>query len=265
MKWLLLPTILISSACLAYSPPTDVVVYGDDAYPPYSYLQEGMAKGIYAEILYAVFERMPDYRVIIKPIPWKRGLKMLKIGQSFALFPPYYFPDKRPYISPYSDPILNEEVVVYCRPDRVKALTLKQWPEDYFGLTIGINEAFEIGGKAFWEAVNDGKITLLEAKGNRPSILNLYHKKSDCYVNDKLSILWEVRLLIQEGQIESDWPLQLGHSISGEQGYLGFTNASLSRYPYKHHFIRQFNQALEQIKQEGIIDDILASYTVNHP
>lgn len=133
--------------------PTSVVVYGDDAYPPYSYEENGQAKGIYADILSAVFARMPDYQVTVSPIPWKRGLKMLKTGKGFALFPPYYYPDKRPYIFPYSTPILPEEVVVFCHPDRVRGRPLTRWPDDYFGLKIGLNEAFEIGGQAFWRAV----------------------------------------------------------------------------------------------------------------
>ena len=89
LKWTLI-LLLISSQAMAYHPPVKVLVYGDDSYPPYSYGEEGVAKGIYSDILRRVFEEMPGYEVKLVPIPWERGLKMLKVGQGLALYPPYY-------------------------------------------------------------------------------------------------------------------------------------------------------------------------------
>jgi|GEM_PF-4324324 polar amino acid transport system substrate-binding protein len=39
--------------------PIDVVVYADEAYPPYSYAEKGEARGIYAEIFRKAFAQMP--------------------------------------------------------------------------------------------------------------------------------------------------------------------------------------------------------------
>lgn len=263
LKWPIVLLTLIASSCLAYQPPISVTVYGDDAYPPYSYGQNGTAHGIYSDILREIFARMPEYRVEIVPIPWKRGLKMLEVGEGFALYPPYYYSDKRAYISPYSEPILNEEVVVYCRPEQVTDRKLASWPDDYFGLTVGINEAFALGGSDFWHAVRQGKINLREAKGNRANILNLYNKKTDCYINDRLSILWEIKLLIQEGIVNPDWMLTLGTSIGGEQGYLGYSNVNSDKFPFKADFVAKFNQTLEQLRIDGTVEAIMARY-LNH-
>lgn len=263
VRWPLLLLFFLNSAVGAYHPPTSVVVYGDDAYPPYSYIENGEAKGIYTDILNAVFEEMPSYRIKITLVPWKRGLKLLEVGEGFALYPPYYYTDKRPYIFPYSIPILNEEVVVYCQPDSVVNRTLNHWPSDYLGLTIGINEAFALGGTEFWDAVKQGKIFLKEAKGNRANILNLYKNRIDCYINDRLSILWEIKLLTEEGIIRPNWTLTLGTSVGGEQGYLGFTNTTPNRYPYKDDFIKQFNQTLKQLKNDGTVEQIMSHYLQN--
>ncbi|EGA64025.1 substrate-binding periplasmic protein [Vibrio brasiliensis] len=258
MRWLIL--VLFSNVCWAYHPPTPVTVYGDDSYPPYSYSVDGQLKGIYVDILAAVFEKMPEYRVKLTPIPWKRGLKLLETGEGFALFPPYYYPDKRLYISPYSEPILDEQVVVYCHPDSVKERQLNKWPDDYLGLTVGVNESFALGGNRFWEEVKKGTIKLIEAKGNRNNILNLYKNRIDCYVNDRLSIVWEVKLLMQEGVIDSSWKMKLGSSVSSEQGYLGFTKISPDKYPYKSEFIQQVNKIIIDFKRDGTLDKILSQY-----
>ena len=262
LKWTLI-LLLFSSQAMAYHPPVKVLVYGDDSYPPYSYGENGVAKGIYSDILRRVFEEMPGYDVKLVPIPWKRGLKMLKVGQGLALYPPYYYPDKRVYISPYSKPILDEEVVVFCHPDSVKERSLNNWPSDYLGLTVGVNEAFALGGTQFWDAVKVGKITLLEAKGNRPNLLNLHEKKIDCYMNDRLSILWEMKRMTKEGLLPEDWKLTLGAVVSAEKGYLGFTNREPDKYPFKEDFVQNFNKTLMKLQQRGEIDSIIKDYFDN--
>ena len=71
-------------------------------------------RGIYADIIREVTSAMPDYEVVLKPMPWRRGLSMVEQGTAFAIFPPYYMPDTRPYMWPYSQPMLDEELVVMC-------------------------------------------------------------------------------------------------------------------------------------------------------
>jgi polar amino acid transport system substrate-binding protein len=67
-----------------------VTIYADAGYQPYSYAgKDGQAAGLYAEIVKVAFARMHGYRIDIKPVPWKRGMAMLKNGTAFALYPPY--------------------------------------------------------------------------------------------------------------------------------------------------------------------------------
>lgn len=247
----------------AYHPPTKVVVYGDSSYPPYSYLSNGQPAGIYVDILQAVFSAMPRYQVQIQLVPWKRGLKLLEVGEGFALFPPYFFPDQRLYISPYSEPILKEEVSVFCSSEVSSKRELSSWPTSYFGLTIGINESFSLGGREFWQAVKKGQIEIKEAQGNQDNILNLHNDKVDCYINDRISILWEIKQLIEEGSLPKSWKVVETASVSSEQGYLGFTNVAPERYPYKKDFIADFNTSLDKLKQDGTLESILNNYDLS--
>tara|TARA_Y100001960_G_C14773631_1_gene881664 strand:+ start:2394 stop:3206 length:813 start_codon:yes stop_codon:yes gene_type:complete len=258
--WLLTLLALLPFYSTANATPTKVVVYADDAYPPYSYAVVGEPKGVYTEILKLIFSKMKSYDVTIKPIPWKRGLKLLQLGKGFALYPPYYYSDKRLYISPYSDPILPEEVVVYCNPETADKRTLENWPEDFYGLTIGINEAFALGGDEFWAAVDQQKIFTLSAKGNKASLVNLYERQTDCYINDRLSILWDIKNLKMDGTFPNDWMVTLSTVVSREHGHLGFTNQYPEQYPYKDDFVTQFNQQLKQLQQDGTIDQVLSRY-----
>lgn len=263
-KWslLLIWSIPMLNSAFAYNPKVNVTIYGDDAYPPYSYVQKGEIKGIYVDILAAAFTRMPHYSVTIEPLPWKRGLKMLQVGEGFALFPPYYYSDRRSYISPYSEPILKEEVVVMCRPETIVNRRTQNWPADYHDLTIGVNESYALGGNAFWQAIAQGDMLIKEAKSNRASMTNLYKHRIDCYMNDRLSILWELKLMKDEGMIEQDWTPVIATSVSSEHGYLGYTHDPNNRFQFKEDFVLQFNQALKEIKTDGTMNNILDAYRV---
>ncbi|UUZ53760.1 hypothetical protein LP419_34955 [Massilia sp. H-1] len=57
---------------------------------------------------------MKGYRITIKPVPWKRGMSMLKAGTAFALYPPYMNLKEEPFTWPYSLPLFEEIVVAVC-------------------------------------------------------------------------------------------------------------------------------------------------------
>ena len=116
--------------------PINVTVLCYASYPPYSYAENGAAKGLYSEILRAAFARMPGYRVSIRPVPWPRGLAALEKGTAFALFPPYHRPVERPWMD-YSRPILEESVVAFVRSGLAQQRAIADFPGAYAGLRIG--------------------------------------------------------------------------------------------------------------------------------
>ena len=145
-----------------------VVLEADDDYAPYSYVEKGQHKGIYVDFLKKVAEKLaPAYEVSLQPVPWKRGLQNLEKGDSLALFPPY-FNKERKFIQPYSTPLFRETVVLFCT-DEVMKTPRKNFPDDFAGLTIGINLGFALGEKMV-SAAKSGKIKTEEVKGNEANI-----------------------------------------------------------------------------------------------
>ncbi len=257
-----------SSALLAEV--IEVTVYADRSYPPYSYEDQGQPSGVYTEILRQAFDRMEGYRVTIVPVPWKRGLSYIESGQGFAIYPPYYRPDQRPYIRPYSMPIIDERVVVFCHEDVMQGAGRPHWPEDYYGLSVGNNAGFELGGIRFWQAVKEGKIKLDESGGTRSNLLKLGMKRVDCYINDRLSILFELGQLKRIGKYQEGAGharLIEGATISLEQGFIGFTDRDQGRFGYKDDFIKRFNTILYEMRRSGelgrIVDRFLGGNVIN--
>lgn len=128
---------LLIFSCLLLAKPLELIVVADDNYPPYSYTKNAKPAGIYNIILKKIFSKMPSYNVTIRPMPWKRALQEVEQGKVFAISPPYYHINKRPFIWPYSMPILDEKVALYCHKELTLQRIFKEWPRDYFGLRIG--------------------------------------------------------------------------------------------------------------------------------
>jgi len=235
---------------------TNVEIYGDNTYPPYSFKESGRMTGIYTIILESIFDKMPDYNVKLMGLPWKRGLSNVQNGEIFALYPPYERQKERPYMD-YDMPILNEELVLFCSIDILRK-PRPNWPEDYFGLSIGNNAGFAAGGEAFWTAVKAGNISVQEAKGTPQNLLKLIAGRVDCYMNDKLSIKWELKKLVNEGRYDGV-SLAQGVTISAEQGFLGFA-ADGSRFPFKNDFKKQYLEVLTKMKKSGEIQKIIDEF-----
>lgn len=260
-----LTSVLIVCTAHLYA-ATAVTIYADDSYPPYSYLEDGEVKGVYYEVLKTAFSRMPEYKVTVRAIPWKRGLQLLERGSAFALYPPYYHYSSRPYIWPYSLPIIDEKVVVYCHRDILKNQQRKIWPEDYYGLTIGINAGFHLGGKKFWSAVETDKINVMEVRGNREGLLTLTRKRIDCYMNDRLSIVIELKLLKASGEYwqgGTSAELIEGATVTLEQGFLGYTDRDRGEFHFKAHFQRQLDTQIYNMRRSGELQSIVDNYILN--
>ena len=233
---------------------------GDDNYPPYSYLDGDEVDGIYVRILEHAFKDLPDFSLKIRLVPWKRGLLLVQQGDVAGIFPPYYRPAERPFMQPYSEPILFEQVAVFCRSDLLSDAR-PRWPVDYFGLRIANNRGFLTPGKAFFEAVQRREIELNEVSSAQNGLKMLIQRRVDCYVNDVQAVRWELSQMEKEGLYR---PARLailqGAQASGEWGYVGFTNKDEGRFPYKAELIPQLNQVIRRMKADGRIRTIVESY-----
>ncbi|MCJ8299728.1 MAG: transporter substrate-binding domain-containing protein [Pseudomonadales bacterium] len=236
-----------------------VVIIGDDSYPPYSFIEHGVAKGVYVDILKAVFDQLPEYQVTISMMPWKRGLTYIKQGKRLAIFPPYYWPKSRPYMEVYSEPILLETVLVTCNEAILKDAR-NRWPADYFGLRIATNRGFLAPGPEFFDAVKLGKIFLTETKSTEHGLRMLLLNRIDCYVNSKLTIQWGLKQLQNQQRKEANTAsLKFGAVISEQWGYLGYS-AATEQFPYRQEFRLKVDEVLRQMKKEGAISQIIERF-----
>lgn len=226
----------------------EVTLIGDEGYPPYSYSENGEAKGIYVDVLKKIFEKIEGYEVKFQMLPWKRCIKLIKNGNNVAFFPPYYSEEREAWIA-FSEPILQEQTIVFGKAEKLKGKS--KWPEDFFNHTIGLNAGFNhetLGGKKFASAVKMGMIKVSEGKNNDINMKKLEKDRLDFYINDKLIDI-------------SNYPnIQRGPVVKDNWGYLGFTKNDFNFSEYLHDFKIKFNDAVKKTKETDEIQKIIDSY-----
>jgi len=240
----------------------EVTVLVNDTHPPYSYVVDGKANGIYIEIMKQISMRMEGYRLNYKPAPWPRVKEEIKEGLAFSFVGPYYHGHDWPYVWPYSLPIMDESVVVVCR-DEVLKTDRPNWPDDYLGLTVGNNTGYDgFGGPEFRRYVLEGKITLQEVKTTRQNLLMLISGRSDCYMVNRLSYAWEMKQLIESGQTKQYPRFSLKESlvISTDAVYMGFSDMDEGKYKFKKDFHQKFNNELYTMYKNNEINRISNEY-----
>jgi len=224
------------------------VVYGDDSYPPYTYMDAATKTptGIYVTILKAAFTKMPEYEVIIELVPWKNALNKVETGQGLAMFPPYYNEERIAWMA-FSEPILTERIVVYGTEETLKGKN--KWPEDFYGSKIGLNSGFSplsMGGKVLDGAIKAGKIILDdEGKSNEICLKKLAAGRIDFYLNDRLIDI-SATPKVKRSEIV----------VSENNGFLGFTKKA-EKFPYIDDFKSKFDAIIKEMKQSGEIEAIV--------
>lgn len=259
MRWFGFIAILLSSMAFA----KELKIIADAGYPPYSYLEKGEVKGIYTEILRKAFKKVKGFNPKIVAYPWKKGLEAVKKGDVFAIYPPYHHVRKRPYIWPYSIPILDEKLVVFCNSIAVAGRKLRNFPDDFHGVKFGNNAGFSVGGDKFWHAVKRNKIKVIEAKNSEENLRNLANNTVGCYINDKLSVLYELRRLKKEVSFKGlayANKIKEFTTVSTEQGFLGIS----AKYPMKESeleaFLQSFNSVIYEMRRSGELEEIVNKY-----
>lgn len=241
------------SPCAVAAPQT-VILYGDDDYAPYSYVENGVFKGMYVDILRLAARAMPAYRLELQPRPWKRGLDALEKGQVFGLFPPGR-KTERPYVQPYSAMLYRESVVLFCH-DAVMRTPRTQFPADFAGLTIGVNTGFLLSEKLMAPA-RTGLLRLEAAKGNEANLKKLALRRIDCYASDRGAARHTARRL--QGELASfDFTLHEVLELSSEATYIAYSARNTPAY--KADFIEKMNAALLALRQSGQLTRIEQAY-----
>lgn len=224
-----------------------VELAGDKSYPPYTYSENGIAKGIYVDIIKSAFSKLDGYDVKFKMMAYKKAISMTKKGKIIGFFPPYYS-GRRATWTKFSEPILKETTIVFARDETLKGKN--SFPKDFYGMTVCLNRGFGqevMAGEKFTKAVKSKQIKLIEANNNKDCLNRIKRKKADFYINDQLI------------DISGFDMIKKGMDVKSNAGHIGFTLKTKS-YPFIQDLQKKFNKVIKQMKKSGEIDSIMKTY-----
>ena len=205
--------------------------------------------GIAGDILRQANARLPDgYSIVVELAPWARGVARVERGNAQALVGTYYRPEIRPWIDPYSEPLLQDPVSIYCR----SGVADPNWsyPADYAGLRFGYLIGSYAAGTEFAAMREAGTIKVIENASIRGSLQMLISGRIDCFVEGRYSIQSELSSLENSGEVE------LVSDVASENFYVGF-QSDWAASDGASSFIAAFNQTIRDMRSDGTIDQII--------
>lgn len=241
MRFGLLIALLIAVSNAAAQ--TKFVIYSEAGQRPFSYEENGVAKGFYVENLQRVLKKMPNYEVQIKFASWARAVEEARAGNSAGVLGVYYRPNERPFLN-HSAAIFEEEVAVHCNRDKVENKKLETYPDDFAGLSFGNQRGYLAPGPAFFEMVKQGKITVVDGVEFAGLVKKMLVGELDCVINP--SIVLNESLVALESK---DLPERMRYkskrimAIKTESVHVGFSKKYEEGHPEFLKFRQLFDQA----------------------
>ncbi len=205
--------------------------------------------GIAGDILDEANARLPEgYSIVVEISPWARGVAKVERGEVQALVGTYYRPEIRPWIEPYSEPLLQDPVSVYCHTG--VADPAWNYPADYAGLDFGFLIGSYAAGPEFAAMREAGSITVRENTTILGNLKMLKSGRIDCFVEGRYSIQSELSTLGNTDDIERVT------DVASEDFYVGFQR-DWAASDNASEFILAFNETIRDMRTDGTIDRIL--------
>ena len=262
MKFIVLFLLFIPFSAVAED--INVTIHVDDAYQPFSFSENGHAKGMYIDVLRVAFSKMKGFNVTMEPVPWNKGKKMMDEGKGFALTPAFFHGRDWPYLYPYSLPFYAETIISVCTEEVLKQ-PRPNWPEDYRRLVIGNLAGFdEWGGVALKASVIKSQIDYHKVQSSDVLIKMIINDRLDCILMENREFDYVFKRILKSGvhgnKVHSE--LIKGPVVGTNPVYIGYSASAIKsgKYPYAQEFQKAFDVVIYQMTKSGEIKKIMNAY-----
>jgi len=225
-----------------------VTVLMDDTYPPYMYKEHSQNKGLYPQLVAAIFEEA-QIPAEIKSIPWKRAIILSK--ESSRAIGGLYKNEKRLSIYDFSDPIYTEQLWVYTKPD--SNFTFQQL-SDLKGKRAALNLGWSYGAE-FDKLRAEGVFTIEEYGDNHSNLIKLISlPRIDYTLMDEVA----AQLIMTRHDLHQKVK-RISPPAIQNKAYIAFSKSSRQLKT-----LQAFNQALKRLRSSGKYQKIVEDF-LNHP
>ena len=239
-------TLLLPAILSAQSP--DDIRFMTENYPPFNFQENGKLKGISVDLIDAILKKLKSGQTkeSIQLLPWARGYKNVLAKKNTCLFATTRTEEREgkfKWVGPISPTIIS----LLARKD--KNIKIKSIAEaKKFKIGVAIND---IGEQLL---VKEGiKLENLDRTGGTnvltSSINKLKLKRIDLFAYEENVVKWEIK---KQGLNPEDY--ETVYTLKQGELFYAFHKST------PDSLIRQFQNALDVLKKEGIYQKILDKY-----
>ncbi|MCP4021120.1 MAG: amino acid ABC transporter substrate-binding protein [Desulfobacteraceae bacterium] len=229
---------MVFSLCQTAVSQKLAIAYVD--FPPYEYMENGQPAGIMVAIVKRLF-RKADIEYELQYLPFKRAYNKVKLGRIDGLFNFYKIPERLAYFD-YSKPIIQNPLVFFIRKE--SKITFQEL-KDLSGLTVGAMLGYTYGS----EFDNTTLFVIDRAVSHFSNFSKLFYGRIDAYPCDKLVGIY----LARKHKMMSEFII-IPRPLKVMDGHIGFTKGKHTK------IIERLNTAIDQVKQDNTIDNIINAY-----
>ena len=223
-------------------------VLGDENFPPYSFVEGDIVKGIDVEQVREAANRA-GLEVSIRLVPFKRMLALIEAGKAPLGFAAFITTGRQAYAHYTTVPLHRSSMSVFARrEDGLEYGGL----EDLVGKTVLINVGFSISD-AFDSHVAANRINVREVRDTRTGIRSLARGKANYYAGNRITTLYRLKLENLLGEIQPLTP-----PLTEGRGAFLIVSKRADR---ALELQSAFDQALKAMAADGTIEAIMARYT----
>ena len=230
---IIIATLLVLSAGMAKAADTISVGF-DESNPPLMYGADGEAKGVYPDLIAAIFAKMGT-PLKLYAAPWTRVLQGADAGTNGV--GGIYKNATREAKYDYSSAIYEEELAIYTTAD--KTFTYNN-VEDLTGKSIGVIRGWSYGDD-FDKARAANKFTVEDVERDQLNVKKLALGRLDAIIGIPVSIDDEVQKGGFSGQVK-----QLSNPLSKSPTFLIFAKSAAQTV-----LITKFNETLAAMRADG--------------
>lgn len=230
--------IFISVAFSSVAFSTEITVVTEQ-YPPYEYIENNKWSGHDIEIVKEASRRL-GIKPVFKELPWKRCLKNVEEGKSEAIISLIKTPERSDYLFFPSANISYEKNVIFGHK-KIKINGL----DDFKGKLIGIQSGYSYG-KEFDNHKNIKK----DPSFSQTMLLKKFDADRTNYIIGNEAVLI---YLNRKAQLK---PIKQVYTVSEDPMYIAFSK----KHPEGKELSEKYNKALNDMKKEGIIEQIIKKY-----
>ncbi len=243
--------LLLIIFCLSSLYSEKIIIYTDNNFKPYSYVENRTLEGINIEILKSIFSKIKDYSLELRAIDWEEGLKKLKNKEIKILSGTYYRPKERPYIKDYSKAFMYDEPTIFCNK-KIKKNPI--WPKDFLNLKISKPKGNSISvSSEYKQAIKDGNLKIIEDTTHN-NIINLINNKIDCLILPNISMKGLILQKLKNRYKEENSSIKEVMKLPKFGVHIGFSG---TYFPEKKDLIKKINLAIKIMQNSKEIDEII--------